>query len=166
VTFSDQFSSNHLRSFKNREIVISRFLENAKYLKLSFSKKMLMTATSPLISTNLHVISSPFFPFHWLSLSFSLSFVCGCLAFGLRLSVLSVLPSPLSRVWLPFGDQTFSEYLHYSVQGLFFSPSEVSGLFRPLPPSLGFCYTHQFASTSSLRLPTKQTLYTRMHPPA
>ena len=98
--------------------MISRFLENAKYLKLSFSKKMLMTATSPLISTNLHVISSPFFPFHWLSLSFSLSFVCGCLAFGLRLSVLSVLPSPLSRVWLPFGDQTFSEYLHYSVQGL------------------------------------------------
>ncbi len=97
---------------------------------------------------------------------FSLSFVCGCLAFGLLFSVISVLPSPLSRVWLPFGDQTFSEYLHYSVQGLFFSPSEVSGLFRPLPPSLGFCYTHQFASTSNLRLPTRQTLYTRMHPPA
>ena len=67
---------------------------------------------------------------------------------------------------LPFGDQTFSEYLHYSVQGLFFSPSEVSGLFRPLPPSLGFCYTHQFASTRGLRLPTQQTHYTRMHPPA
>ena len=72
----------------------------------------------------------------------------------------------LPLLGLPFGDQTFSEYLHYSVQGLLFSPSEVSGLFRPLPPSLGFCYTHQFASTSSLRLPTKQTLYTRMHPPA
>ena len=72
----------------------------------------------------------------------------------------------LPLLGLPFGDQTFSEYLHYSVQGLFFSPSEVSGLFRPLPPSLGFCYTHQFASTSSLRLPTRQTLYTRMHPPA
>ena len=67
---------------------------------------------------------------------------------------------------LPFGDQTFSEYLHYSVQGLFFSPFGGLGLFRPLPPSLGFCYTHQFASTRGLRLPTQQTHYTRMHPPA
>ena len=71
------------------------------------------------------------FLFIGFSLSFSLSFVCGCLAFGLRLSVLSVLPSSLSRVWLPFGDQTFSEYLHYSVQGLFFSPFGSLGLFRP-----------------------------------
>ena len=106
------------------------------------------------------------FLFIGFSLSFSPSFVCGCLAFGLRLSVLSVLPSSLSRVWLPFGDQTFSEYLHYSVQGLFFSPFGGLGLFRPLPPSLGFCYTHQFASTRGLRLPTQQTHYTRMHPPA